>query len=119
VSIDYSKVVKVSLLEDRLLPEDERRFIRVEVYATRKRLMFGLLKKQRDIFPRDCYSMDQFRRQVEVSAGAMAEMLCEQYKDRLDPAECARMAKEKFAVIERAMQTRPAPHQERGLDIPQ
>lgn len=53
------------------------------------------------------------RLQVEVLAGALAEMLCEQYGDMLDPDEVARGAGQ---VFQDTMDANP--HAQPGYELP-
>ena len=57
-----------------------------------------LLKAKGEIRPGICKNAADLYYKIEVTAGACAEHLAEQYGDRLDPEECARAARE--AVIE-------------------
>lgn len=57
-----------------------------------------LLKAKGEIRPGQCKNTADLYYRIEVTAGACAEYLAEQYGDVLDPSECARAARE--VVIE-------------------
>jgi ABC-type molybdenum transport system ATPase subunit/photorepair protein PhrA len=64
------------------------------------------LKAKAHIRPSQCKNAADLYYHIEVAAGACAEQLAEQYGDRLDPAECARAARE--VVIEALMKHKEA-----------
>ena len=105
--------VTVRLMEDQMMPEGRRRFIRVELYSHR-RVATGALKSQADVFPWECSSESEFERKIETIAGTMAENQCENYGDNHDPSECARRAKEAYRELKMDQQLHIAPSQERG-----
>jgi hypothetical protein len=107
-------IVNVRLMEDKTRPVGRRRFIRVEVESSRKLAVGGVLKKQADIFPHECHSEGEFERKIMVLAGAMAEMLDEQYGEGHDPSECVKMAREGYRELRMDGLMYEAPPQERG-----
>ena len=66
------------------------------------------LKAKGQIRPGTCKNTADLYYQIEVVAGSCAEYLAEQYGDRLDPAECAKAARD--VVIEALLK-----HQEKQL----
>jgi translation initiation factor RLI1 len=70
------------------------------------------LKARGEIRPGTCKNTADLYFQIEVTAAACAEYLAEQYGDRLDPAECAKAAKD--VVIEALLKHQEKQEKEYG-----